>query len=659
MEPWNPGTPSSNREPDSPTIKDFESAIAELETIVKTLEEGDLALEHSLELFERGVQLSRFCHAKLEAAERRIEILNERGEVRAGAGVARPRSRRHGIAVSVTAESLEPGSRHDATRSSGRWSAIFRAGGGVPPGLNAAMRYSLLAGGKRLRPMLVLAAAEACGARVGLAPEDAGSAGDAGGLRDRVDPHLLARSTTTFRRWTTTRCGAAVRRPTSSTARGGDPRRRRAADRSVRAARARRRGGHYDASPASSRPAKTPGGPDRRGGRRRRWHGRRPGARSARPPRTRRTPLDRESLARDARAQDRRADPGLGRRRRGHGGRETTAMTSIGRCLRREHRPRLSDRRRHPRRRGCVGDLGKTAGQGCGRRQADLSRALRPRRIATAGGIVYRTRARIARARQPRRSAAGHRALGRLAYALKSKTRLDVLLVERGLAASRERARALILAGQVRVDGQPVTKAGDSVPADADVTVDRSRSSLREPRRPQARPRARRLRHRRQRSARARHRRLDGRIHRRAAPARRAARRRARRRPRPARLEAAERPASDRHRARERADADRRSLPARRARLRHRHDRRVVHLAAPHPSGRPAAPRRRRRRRRPGQAAVRGRPRRSRQGGHRARRRRTAAGRRGRGAVGSCARIGAHRHGRNRRSPAWKATARF
>jgi exodeoxyribonuclease VII small subunit len=67
---------------DSPTIKDFESAIAELETIVRTLEEGDLALERSLELFERGVQLSRFCHAKLEAAERRIEILNERGEVR-------------------------------------------------------------------------------------------------------------------------------------------------------------------------------------------------------------------------------------------------------------------------------------------------------------------------------------------------------------------------------------------------------------------------------------------------------------------------------------------------------------------------------------------------------------------------------------------------
>jgi len=55
---------------------------------------------------------------------------------------------------------------------------------------------------------------------------------------------------------------------------------------------------------------------------------------------------------------------------------------------------------------------------------------------------------------------------------LKRTVRLDVLVVDRGLAASRERARALILAGQVRVEGHPVTKAGASVPADADVAVD-------------------------------------------------------------------------------------------------------------------------------------------------------------------------------------------
>jgi exodeoxyribonuclease VII small subunit len=64
------------------TIKDFEAAIAELESIVKKLEEGDLALEQSLKLYERGVELSRFCHARLEEAERRIELLNERGELK-------------------------------------------------------------------------------------------------------------------------------------------------------------------------------------------------------------------------------------------------------------------------------------------------------------------------------------------------------------------------------------------------------------------------------------------------------------------------------------------------------------------------------------------------------------------------------------------------
>jgi exodeoxyribonuclease VII small subunit len=64
------------------TIKDFESAAAELASIVKTMEEGDLTLEKSLELYERGIELSRYCHARLEDAERRIEILTDRGEAK-------------------------------------------------------------------------------------------------------------------------------------------------------------------------------------------------------------------------------------------------------------------------------------------------------------------------------------------------------------------------------------------------------------------------------------------------------------------------------------------------------------------------------------------------------------------------------------------------
>jgi exodeoxyribonuclease VII small subunit len=73
-----------------PTIKDFESATAELDTIVRRLEEGDLPLEKSMELYERGLQLSRFCHAKIEEAERRIELLNERGELRAAPATLGP-----------------------------------------------------------------------------------------------------------------------------------------------------------------------------------------------------------------------------------------------------------------------------------------------------------------------------------------------------------------------------------------------------------------------------------------------------------------------------------------------------------------------------------------------------------------------------------------
>lgn len=66
----------------SPSIKDFEAALAELDGIVKKMEEGDLSLEQSMTLYERGVQLSRFCHARLEDAERRLEILTDRGELK-------------------------------------------------------------------------------------------------------------------------------------------------------------------------------------------------------------------------------------------------------------------------------------------------------------------------------------------------------------------------------------------------------------------------------------------------------------------------------------------------------------------------------------------------------------------------------------------------
>lgn len=53
----------------------FENSLSALEKIVRQLEEGDLALEESLKLFEDGVKLSRECQERLNQADRRIEVL--------------------------------------------------------------------------------------------------------------------------------------------------------------------------------------------------------------------------------------------------------------------------------------------------------------------------------------------------------------------------------------------------------------------------------------------------------------------------------------------------------------------------------------------------------------------------------------------------------
>jgi exodeoxyribonuclease VII small subunit len=55
--------------------KSFETSLEELERIVRELEQGELPLEKSLELFEQGVKLSRECQDRLNQAERKIEVL--------------------------------------------------------------------------------------------------------------------------------------------------------------------------------------------------------------------------------------------------------------------------------------------------------------------------------------------------------------------------------------------------------------------------------------------------------------------------------------------------------------------------------------------------------------------------------------------------------
>jgi exodeoxyribonuclease VII small subunit len=67
-------------EPQAPS---FEAALKQLEEIVQRLERGELPLEESLKLYEEGIRLSRLCHAKLEEAEGKIELLmkDARGEL--------------------------------------------------------------------------------------------------------------------------------------------------------------------------------------------------------------------------------------------------------------------------------------------------------------------------------------------------------------------------------------------------------------------------------------------------------------------------------------------------------------------------------------------------------------------------------------------------
>ncbi len=60
---------------------EFETALAELEALVSQMEDGELSLDDSLKAFERGVVLTRQCQAALAAAELKIKVLTEDGEL--------------------------------------------------------------------------------------------------------------------------------------------------------------------------------------------------------------------------------------------------------------------------------------------------------------------------------------------------------------------------------------------------------------------------------------------------------------------------------------------------------------------------------------------------------------------------------------------------
>lgn len=67
--------PENAPETDAPGLAAFESSIAELETLVETLESGDVPLEDALARFERGITLARQCQTMLKTAELRVDQL--------------------------------------------------------------------------------------------------------------------------------------------------------------------------------------------------------------------------------------------------------------------------------------------------------------------------------------------------------------------------------------------------------------------------------------------------------------------------------------------------------------------------------------------------------------------------------------------------------
>lgn len=72
-------TMAKTQKTDSPPT--FESALAELESIVASMESGELTLEQSLTSYQRGAELLKFCQGKLADAQERVRIL-EAGELK-------------------------------------------------------------------------------------------------------------------------------------------------------------------------------------------------------------------------------------------------------------------------------------------------------------------------------------------------------------------------------------------------------------------------------------------------------------------------------------------------------------------------------------------------------------------------------------------------
>ena len=134
----------------------FEAALARLEEIVRTLEKGEAPLDQSIELYQEGDRLKRHCEARLKDAQARIEQIAFGSDGKpAGAQAVRCRLRRStGWRQSSTPK--RPASRAEVDDFFAR---LLPPTGDSRERLYEAMRHAAIGGGKRLRPLLTIAAA--------------------------------------------------------------------------------------------------------------------------------------------------------------------------------------------------------------------------------------------------------------------------------------------------------------------------------------------------------------------------------------------------------------------------------------------------------------------------------------------------------------------
>jgi exodeoxyribonuclease VII small subunit len=66
-----------SKAPKSQPPQSLESALAELEKIVSSMEEGELSLERSLAAYKRGAELLKYCQAALQDAQQQVKVLEE------------------------------------------------------------------------------------------------------------------------------------------------------------------------------------------------------------------------------------------------------------------------------------------------------------------------------------------------------------------------------------------------------------------------------------------------------------------------------------------------------------------------------------------------------------------------------------------------------